>query len=192
MKKRRTAFLQAGIPLAEDLAKAKVNALTKLHRGSYGIASIESDLMICQGMLCCSSRGFVINLMITQLIVLTMYEKGGGRAARHAWIGECQNIGIISYIVVQLWRQSLGQRYLFKAIHGPSSHLALPRFAHIPSTSFLYALPAGFASRKGDDVEINAIFMDNVFAKLFSSKSLIIGCVHNLQSKSSSSKDEEP
>ena len=126
------------------------------------------------------------------LIVLTMYEKGGRRVAWHAWIGECQNIGTILYMVVQLWQQSLGQWCLFKAIHGSSSHLALPHFAHIPSTSFLYALPAGFASRKGDDIKINVFFMDTVFAKLFSLKSLITECVHNLQSKSSSSKDEEP
>ncbi|KAN0134777.1 hypothetical protein V8E53_007562 [Lactarius tabidus] len=171
VKKRRTTFLQAGIPLAEELSTAKVNALTMLQRGSYGIASIDNELMICQ--------------------VLTMYEKGGGRVARHAWIGECRNIGIISYMVVQLWRQSLGQQCLFKAIHGPSSHLALPRFAHIFSASFLYTLPAGFASRKGDDIEINAFFMDTVFGKLFPSRLSITESVRKLQAKSSSSKDEE-
>ena len=120
-----------------------------------------------------------------------MYEKGGGRVARHAWVGECRNIGLISYMVVQLWRQSLGQRCLFKGIHGASSHLALPRFAHIPSTSFLYALPVGFASRSGADIEINAFFMDTVFGKLLASRSLLTGSVRTLQAKSSSSKDEE-
>ncbi|KAI9438716.1 hypothetical protein H4582DRAFT_2146243 [Lactarius indigo] len=169
VKKRRTAF--AGLVLSEDLSTAKVNALTMLQRGSYGIASIENDLMVCQ--------------------VLTMYEKGGGKAARHAWVGECRNIGLISYMVVQLWRQSLGQRCLFKAIHGPSSHLALPRFAHIPSTSFLYALPVGIASRTGSNIEINALFMDTVFGKLLTSKLSITGSVRSLQAKSSSSKDEE-
>ena len=120
-----------------------------------------------------------------------MYEKGGGKAARHAWTGECRNIGLISYMVVQLWRQSLGQRCLFKAIHGPSSHLALPRFAHIPSAAFLYTLPAGFASRNGDNIEINAYFMDTVFGKLLNSKSSITGSIRNLQTKLSTSKDEE-
>src|ERR1700733_6539404 len=108
--------------------------------------------------------------VINHFLVLTMYEKGGGKAARHSWVGLCRNIGLLSYVVVQLWRQSLGQRCLFKAIHGPSSHLALPRFAHIPSTSFLYVLPTGFASRNGGDIEINAIFMDTVFGKLLTSK----------------------
>ncbi|KAH9005407.1 hypothetical protein EDB86DRAFT_2784192, partial [Lactarius hatsudake] len=73
-------------------------------------------------------------------LVLTMYEKGGGKFGRHSWVNECRNVGLISYMVVQVWRQSLGQRCQFKTIHGPSSHLALPRFAHIPSTSFLYTL----------------------------------------------------
>jgi hypothetical protein len=58
VKKRRTTFLQAGIPLAEELSTAKVNALTMLQRGSYGIASIDNELMICQGMLCCSRIWF--------------------------------------------------------------------------------------------------------------------------------------
>ena len=120
-----------------------------------------------------------------------MYEKGGGRVARHSWVKKCWNIGLLSYAVVQLWRQSLGQRFLFKAIHGPSSHLALPRFAHIPSALFLYALPAGFASRIGDDLEINSYFMDTIFGKLHSSKSSIIASVRNLQAKSSSLKDED-
>ena len=120
-----------------------------------------------------------------------MYKKGGGRVARHAWVGECRNIGLVSYMIVQLWRQSLGQRCLFKAIRGASSHLALPRFAHIPSTSFLYVLPAGFASRNGTDIEINAFFMDTIFGKLLTSRSLVTGSVRTLQAKSSTSKDEE-
>jgi hypothetical protein len=49
IKKRQSAF--TGLPHAEDLSRAKVNALTTLQRGSYGIASIESELMICQGMM---------------------------------------------------------------------------------------------------------------------------------------------
>ena len=47
MKKRWTSF--ADLPFKEDLSTAKVNALTMLQRGSYGIAAIENDLMICQG-----------------------------------------------------------------------------------------------------------------------------------------------
>src|SRR6266702_4750420 len=72
-----------------------------------------------------------------------------------------------------------------------SSHLSLPCFAHIPSTSFLYALPAGFASRNENDIEINAFFMDTVFGKPLTSRSLITGSVCSLHAKSSSSKDEE-
>ena len=131
------------------------------------------------------------DLRITQLItVLTMYEKGGGKVTRHAWTGECQNIGLISYLVVQLWRQSLGQWCLFKAIHSTSSHLALPRFAHIPSAAFLYAIPIGFASRNGKDITLNAHFMDSVFGKLLASKPSITTSVHSLQAKSSL-KDED-
>lgn len=120
-----------------------------------------------------------------------MYEKGGGKYGRHSWTKECQNIGMLSYLVVQLWRQSLGQRCQFKTVHGPSSHLALPRFAHIPSASFIYAVPVGFASRNEHGIEINHSFMDRVFAKLNASKSLIISSVHSLQAKASSKNDED-
>lgn len=56
VKKRRTAF--AGLPHAEDLANAKVNALTMLQRGSYGIVSFENDLMICKGETLWAHYGF--------------------------------------------------------------------------------------------------------------------------------------
>jgi hypothetical protein len=61
------------------------------------------------------------------------------------------------YLIVQLWRQSLGQCCLFKVIHGASLHLALPWFAHIPSVAFLYAIPISFTLRKGNDIEINTV-----------------------------------
>lgn len=57
VKKRRAAF--ASLPHAEDLSTAKVNGLSVLKKGSYGVILIENDLMIGQ--------------------VLTMYEKGGGK-----------------------------------------------------------------------------------------------------------------
>ena len=47
VKKRWAAF--ADLPFKEDLSMAKVNALTILQQGSYGIAAFENDLMICQG-----------------------------------------------------------------------------------------------------------------------------------------------
>lgn len=49
VKKRRSVFASL-VPLVEDLATAKVNALSKLVRGSYGVVLIENDLMIAQGM----------------------------------------------------------------------------------------------------------------------------------------------
>jgi hypothetical protein len=124
-------------------------------------------------------------------LVLTMYEKGGGKYGRHSWTKECRNIGMLSYIVVQVWRQSLGQRCQFKTVHGPSSHLALPRFAHIPSSSFLCTLPIGFTSRNEHGIEINSFVMDDTFGKLLTSKSLIIRSVLSLQSKASSKNDED-
>jgi len=47
IKKRRTAF--TNLPHAEELSTAKVNALSALDRGSYGVVLIENDLMIGRG-----------------------------------------------------------------------------------------------------------------------------------------------
>ena len=38
--------------------------------------------------------------------MLTMYEKGSGKVARHAWTGECHNIGLISYLTSAIYKQA--------------------------------------------------------------------------------------
>lgn len=117
------------VPLVEDLATAKVNGLSKLVRGSYGIILIENDLMIGQGTYISSPT---YELITQAILVLTMYKKGGGKYGCHSWTKECQNMGMFSYIVVQLWCQSLGQRCQFKTIHGPSSLCPHPfHFIHL-------------------------------------------------------------
>jgi hypothetical protein len=189
IKKRCAAF--AGLPHTEDLSTAKVNGLSKLEKGSYGVVLIGNDLMVGQGAIPFPTLTHNMTSRWQSELVLTMYEKGGGKSGRHSWTKECRNIGMLSYIVVQVWRQSSGQRCQFKTVHGPSSHLALPRFAHIPSTSFLSALPIGFASRNEHGIEINSFFMDTVFGKLIPSKSLIIKSVRSLQARTSSKNDEE-
>ena len=87
--------------------------------------------------------------------------------------------------------KTLEKNCLFKAIHSTSSHLALPHFTHNPSTSFLYAFPAAFASRNGSDVGINTFIMDPIFGKLLISRLLVISSVYTLQVKLSLSKDKE-
>ena len=166
----------------------------------------ERSICTCQGFIwcginrrqphdwprCVQTQIYTLYVGLTQVeLVLTMYEKGGGKFGRHSWTKECRNIGLLSYMVVQVWRQSVGQRCQFKTVHGPSSHLALPRFAHIPSTSFLSAIPIGFASRNEHGIEINSIFMDSVFGKLITSKPMIIRSVLNLQTKIASKNDED-
>ena len=189
IKKRRAAF--ASLPHAEDLSTAKVNGLSILKRDSYGIILVDNELMIGQGVILFPTLTHDLNTTSQTELVLTMYEKGGGKSGRHSLAEECRNIGRLSYIVMQVWRQSSGQRCQFKTIHGPYSHLALPRFSHIPSTSFLSALPIGFASRNEHGIEINSFFMDGVFAKLIPSKPLIIRSILSLQAKTSSKNDED-
>ncbi|KDR83159.1 hypothetical protein GALMADRAFT_206799 [Galerina marginata CBS 339.88] len=143
--RRRTQF--AKTRLAEDLATAKVDLLSKL----------------C--------------LMIGK--VLTMYERGGGKAAKHGWVSEASSVGSVSYLPSQIWAQNRGRN--FKAHWGSTSHMRLPRFAHLPAAAFLYFIPSSAIRLINDAfLELNAKFYDDVFTNLTSQKPLIVVAVKNL------------
>ncbi|KAJ7092782.1 hypothetical protein B0H15DRAFT_947610 [Mycena belliarum] len=71
--------------------------------------------------------------------VITMYSKNGGKAGAHAWVPECDTIGSLSYMVVQLFQHSY--RRQFKFTDRNYAALGTLRFAHLPSHSFLALLP---------------------------------------------------
>ncbi|KAF8980989.1 hypothetical protein BDQ17DRAFT_1363754 [Cyathus striatus] len=66
-----------------------------------------------------------------------MYEKGAGKGGNHNWVSSSTNIGAISYIGMQVWRQLRPGHRHFHGLFGPTAKLGLPRFAHIPATAFL-------------------------------------------------------
>ncbi len=58
-----------------------------------------------------------------------------GKPGAHSWVSSAESIGSLSYIVVQLFEPAY--RRLFRSIHQKYSSMAVSRFAHLPSNSFL-------------------------------------------------------
>ncbi|KAJ7114967.1 hypothetical protein C8R44DRAFT_534754, partial [Mycena epipterygia] len=71
--------------------------------------------------------------------VITMYSKNGGKAGAHAWVPNCENLGSLSYILVQLHQHLY--RCQFKCTDRNYAALGTLRFAHLPANSFLSILP---------------------------------------------------
>ncbi|KAJ3516574.1 hypothetical protein NLJ89_g1045 [Agrocybe chaxingu] len=166
--KRRKEF--ALIPLGGDLATAKVDMLSKLQPGCYGIVMIDDELMLAK--------------------VLTIYQRGGGKVAKHAWASEADTIGSVSYLPVQAW-QHVRQRK-FRTHWGATLSLGLPRYAHLPSNAFLYFVPKNAVRVLNDGafLEVDQAFFENVFSKLLLHKEVIVRAVKKLLKRRKKDEDE--
>ncbi|KDQ52133.1 hypothetical protein JAAARDRAFT_198544 [Jaapia argillacea MUCL 33604] len=71
-----------GLKCCDMVSTAKIDQLTLLENSTYGIVIIDRELMIGN--------------------VLTMYEKGGGKNSKPAWVSSSSTISAISYLAVQL------------------------------------------------------------------------------------------
>jgi len=71
------------------------------------------------------------------MAVLTMYEKSGGKGAKHAWTDSAKSIGALSYMAVRCF-QHIRQRH-FLAMECTITHTT--RFALLPSFAFLCVVP---------------------------------------------------
>ncbi|EIW58922.1 uncharacterized protein TRAVEDRAFT_107681, partial [Trametes versicolor FP-101664 SS1] len=71
-------------------------------------------------------------------IVLAIFSRTGGKARAHAWQTNSSNIGLVSYVLVQIYESTLPGR--FRAIHGDLAFLQVSRFVHLPSDQFLLRL----------------------------------------------------
>ncbi|KAJ3549902.1 hypothetical protein NMY22_g709 [Coprinellus aureogranulatus] len=159
VKKRRLAF--APITGGAELSTAKVDSLTKLKGDSYGLVLVDGELMIAK--------------------VLTLYERGGGKAAKHGWVSEASSIGAVSYIPVQVWRQMPHQRRFRAVWYEKTIHLALPRFQHLPSSRFLLYIPSQSVQVLPSGIlELTQAFYDVEFMKYHQQTAAIAACVERL------------
>jgi len=71
--------------------------------------------------------------------VIWLYAKGGGKNATHAWIAETNSIGELSYIVLQVYEQTL--RAQFRAIPNTASFVFALKYTQLPASGFHCRLP---------------------------------------------------
>ncbi|KAJ7206607.1 hypothetical protein GGX14DRAFT_337090, partial [Mycena pura] len=82
--------------------------------------------------------------------VLAMYTRRGGKAAAHSILPSCENIGVVSYLLVQTFESFY--RRQFRQTRSKDMHLGIKRFAHLPSASFRTQIPGA----TGSDIKVSA------------------------------------
>ena len=137
MKQRASAF--SLFKNAESLASGKISLLVSLTKGSFGLAIVNDQLMMVEGV-------YHIILNIHQLMtssVLTMYEKSGAKGAKHSWTSSTTSIGAISYLAVRCYQHTRQRQ--FRALECVVTRAT--QFTHLPSLAFLCIVPQGMIRR---------------------------------------------
>jgi hypothetical protein len=186
---RRQAF--AAIQGGADLATAKIDAVTKLTGGSYGLVLVDGQLMVGKGTHLCLFN-FLKAKLIGSLPVLTMYEKGGGKGGKHGWVSTATSIGTVSYIPVQIWQQFPRQCQFRVVWHAPTLHLGLPMFNHLPCLRFLlYIPPQSVRVLSSGMLELTQAFYEKVYMDYLAQQAAIVVAVDWLIKKSRKKKGKE-
>lgn len=120
--------------------------------------------------------------------MLTIYQRGGGKVARHGWVPEATSVGAISYVGMQTWAEiprRLGSQLFRSNSQKATSHLELPRFTHLPAACFLYYIPSANI-KLGENalkLELATQFFETVYQPLAGLKPLILKGIKALASR---------
>jgi len=109
-----------------------------------------------------------------------MYEKNGGKRARHAWTDSAKSIGALSYIAVQCFEQIPSRQRRFLAMECAATHTTL--FALLPSSMFLCVVPQGSFHWPSPNhpIELNQGPFDDIFQALLMEKDVVSKAVQGL------------
>ncbi|TFY79252.1 hypothetical protein EWM64_g4765 [Hericium alpestre] len=158
---RRCQKAFAGSPAIEIIVTAKVDMISHICKDSWGLVLVDDNLMLGK--------------------VLTMYEKGDGKAAKHSWISTSSSIAAISYLPVQVWQH--GHQRQFRAMHGKCLPLRIPRFAHLLAAAFLCLVPTkSIRTLPGasNNMELLAGAFEDIYIKLSADKPQLVLAVRDL------------
>lgn len=109
------------------------------------------------------------------LSVLTQYVGSGGKSVTHGWVPQVTNLGLVSYVVVQLYEHS--RENVFRAILDKNLRFRTFAFAHLSADCILRRLP-GAATLSADkktltvDMEATHIFLRYAAQPLIESRVL--------------------
>jgi hypothetical protein len=139
VKQQASAF--SSLKNTESLASAKINLLVSLTNGSFGIAVVNDQLMVVEGVFSHFPCSIILQLTqeLTTSLVLTMYEKSAAKGAKHSWTSSTTSIGAISYLPVQCYQHT--QQRQFRALECAVTQTT--QFTHLPSLAFLCIVPQG-------------------------------------------------
>ncbi|KAN0130677.1 hypothetical protein V8E53_011570 [Lactarius tabidus] len=156
VKQRASAF--ASLNNAESLASAKISLLVSLTNSSFGIAVVNDQLMMVK--------------------VLTMYEKSGGKGAKHSWISSTTSIGAISYLAVRCYQHTRQRQ--FRALECVVTRTT--QFSHLPSFAFLCIVPQGMICRLTSNhfLELLPGPFEDILHGLNANKQAVFGAVKEL------------
>jgi len=109
-----------------------------------------------------------------------MYERGGGKTAKHSWVSEADTIGSLSYLPIQVWQYHRQRN--FRTACGARMKLNLPRFSHLPAAAFLHYIPSSSIRtvNNGEFLELDGLFFQQVYTRLQTQKPLIVAAVGKL------------
>ena len=107
VKQQASAF--ALLKNAESLASAKSSLLVSLMNRSFGIAIINDQLVMVEGVFLTAL--YLLSTHITAHSVLTMYEKSSTKAVKHSWTSSTTSIGALSYLVVWCYQHTQQQQF---------------------------------------------------------------------------------
>ncbi|KAF8589040.1 hypothetical protein K439DRAFT_1613107 [Ramaria rubella] len=119
VKQHALKFHEAGVPHATLLFTAMVTEFNKLSYGDFGIVLWNERLVLAK--------------------VVHLYAKNGGKPSNHSWVAKTSSIGLLSYLVLQVF-ENLRQGQ-FKDTPRELASLYVKGFGHILSAAFLYRFP---------------------------------------------------
>ena len=137
VKRRAGAF--SSLKNTESLASAKISLLVSLTNGSFGLAIVNDQLMMVEGLF--SYCTYILQLKASS--VLTMYEKSAARGAKHSWTSSTTSIGAISYLAVRCYQHT--RQWQFRALECVVTWTT--QFTLLPSLAFLCIVPLRMVRR---------------------------------------------
>jgi len=126
IKSRLDVFSKHGITRNKELSHACIShktsasqSLSVLAAGSYCLVLARNRLLVGRA--------------------ITVYSQNGGKSGAHLRQHNIQNIGLLSYAVVQGYENSMHTQ--FRSVLRSSASLQSSTFLHVPSEHFLWLLP---------------------------------------------------
>ena len=141
----------------------------------FGLALVDDHVTIVEGEF---HYYFTCSFLILLCSVITMYEKSGGKGARHSWTSLTTSIGALSYLAVQCYQNTWQSQ--FWAMECVVTRTT--RFTLLSSLAFLCIVPQGMVHRSTSNhfIELHPGSFEDIFKRVYSEKNVVLVAVRGL------------